>query len=30
MPTYEYECAKCKKTFELVQSMKDAAAENLS
>ena len=23
MPTYEYECAKCKKTFELVQSMKD-------
>jgi putative FmdB family regulatory protein len=25
MPTYEYECAKCKKTFELVQSMKDDA-----
>jgi len=25
MPTYEYECAKCRKTFELVQSMKDAA-----
>jgi len=25
MPTYEYECAKCKKTFELVQSMKDNA-----
>jgi putative FmdB family regulatory protein len=25
MPTYEYECAKCKKSFELVQSMKDAA-----
>src|ERR1700678_4159127 len=23
MPTYEYECAKCRKTFELVQSMKD-------
>jgi len=23
MPTYEYECAKCKKGFELVQSMKD-------
>jgi putative FmdB family regulatory protein len=23
MPTYEYECAKCKKSFELVQSMKD-------
>ena len=25
MPTYEYECAKCKKTFELFQSMKDDA-----
>jgi putative FmdB family regulatory protein len=25
MPTYEYECAKCKKTFEVFQSMKDAA-----
>jgi putative FmdB family regulatory protein len=25
MPTYEYECAKCKKGFELYQSMKDAA-----
>ena len=25
MPTYEYECAKCKKTFETVQSMKDDA-----
>jgi putative FmdB family regulatory protein len=25
MPTYEYECAKCKKAFELVQSMKDDA-----
>jgi len=25
MPTYEYECAKCKKTFDLYQSMKDAA-----
>ncbi len=25
MPTYEYECAKCKKSFELVQSMKDNA-----
>lgn len=23
MPTYEYECAKCHKTFELFQSMKD-------
>ena len=25
MPTYEYECAKCKKSFELFQSMKDNA-----
>lgn len=25
MPTYEYECKKCKKTFELFQSMKDDA-----
>jgi len=25
MPTYEYECAKCKKGFELYQSMKDSA-----
>jgi putative FmdB family regulatory protein len=24
MPTYEYQCEKCKKTFELYQSMKDA------
>jgi putative FmdB family regulatory protein len=23
MPTYEYECEKCEKTFELFQSMKD-------
>lgn len=23
MPTYEYECQKCKKTFDLFQSMKD-------
>src|SRR5713101_2423742 len=23
MPTYQYECLKCKKTFELFQSMKD-------
>ena len=23
MPTYEYECAKCRKNFELFQSMKD-------
>ena len=25
MPTYEYECAKCKKSFEIVQSMRDDA-----
>jgi putative FmdB family regulatory protein len=25
MPTYEYQCEKCKKTFELSQSMKDDA-----
>jgi putative FmdB family regulatory protein len=25
MPTYEYECSKCHKTLELVQSMKDKA-----
>ncbi len=25
MPTYEYECAKCRKEFELFQSMKDDA-----
>ena len=24
MPTYEYQCEKCKKKFELFQSMKDA------
>ncbi|SRR5581483_412300 len=24
MPTYEYHCEKCKKNFELFQSMKDA------
>ena len=23
MPTYEYECTKCKKTFEISQSIKD-------
>jgi putative FmdB family regulatory protein len=23
MPTYEYECAKCRKNFEIFQSMKD-------
>ena len=25
MPTYEYQCEKCRKTFECSQSMKDAA-----
>jgi len=25
MPTYEYECEKCRKTFEVFQSMKDDA-----
>ena len=25
MPTYEYQCAKCKKSFDIFQSMKDAA-----
>jgi putative FmdB family regulatory protein len=25
MPTYEYECSKCKKNFDAFQSMKDAA-----
>jgi putative FmdB family regulatory protein len=25
MPTYEYSCEKCNGTFELVQSMRDAA-----
>jgi putative FmdB family regulatory protein len=24
MPTYEYECEKCQKSFECMQSMKDA------
>lgn len=24
MPTYEYECGKCRKTFDVQQSMKDA------
>jgi putative FmdB family regulatory protein len=24
MPTYDYECSKCRKTFEAFQSMKDA------
>jgi putative FmdB family regulatory protein len=27
MPTYEYRCEKCQETFELFQSMKDAALE---
>ena len=25
MPTYEYQCEKCRKTFEMYQSMKDQA-----
>jgi putative FmdB family regulatory protein len=25
MPTYEYQCEKCNQTFEMFQSMKDAA-----
>ncbi len=25
MPTYEYECEKCRKSFEIFQSMKDDA-----
>ena len=25
MPTYDYECEKCKKSFEIYQSMKDDA-----
>jgi putative FmdB family regulatory protein len=25
MPTYEYECTRCKKDFEIFQSMKDDA-----
>lgn len=28
MPTYDYECAKCGKTFELFQSMKDDALKS--
>lgn len=27
MPTYEYRCEKCKKSFDVFQSMKDAALE---
>lgn len=27
MPTYEYQCEKCKGTFEIFQSMRDAALE---
>ena len=27
MPTYEYQCEKCQKTFELFQSMKDNPLE---
>ncbi|HEY5705703.1 MAG TPA: FmdB family zinc ribbon protein [Terrimicrobiaceae bacterium] len=25
MPTYEYECERCRKTFEVFQSMKDSS-----
>lgn len=28
MPTYEYECEKCRKTFEMVQSMNDTALKS--
>ncbi len=28
MPTYEYKCLKCKKTFEKLQSMKDPALKS--
>jgi putative FmdB family regulatory protein len=28
MPTYEYECAKCHKEFEIFQSMKDDALKS--
>lgn len=28
MPTYEYECTKCRKTFECFQSMRDNALES--
>ncbi len=28
MPTYEYSCSKCGKTFEIFQSMKDAALKS--
>ncbi len=27
MPTYEYQCEKCKKTFDVYQSMKDKTLE---
>lgn len=27
MPTYDYECSKCRKTFEMFQSMKDDAVK---
>ena len=29
MPTYEYHCEKCKKDFELFQSMKDDGRHHL-
>lgn len=28
MPTYEYKCLKCSKTFEIFQSMKDELIKN--
>ena len=28
MPTYDYQCEKCKKTFEIFQSMKDPALKS--
>ena len=28
MPTYEYECSHCKKTFELFQKMTDKPLQN--
>ena len=28
MPTYEYRCLKCKKTFEKLQSMNDAPIQS--
>ncbi|HEX9252901.1 MAG TPA: zinc ribbon domain-containing protein [Ignavibacteriaceae bacterium] len=28
MPTYDYKCLKCNKTFEIFQSMKDESLKN--